>query len=170
MASGPISSVAQSCPTLWDSMDCSTPGHPVPFHLLEFTQVHVYWISGAIQPSHPLLVIRSHHFVANRWRNNRNSDRLYFGGSKVTTDGDCSHEIKRYLVLGRKAMTTIDSILKSKHITLLTNICLVKSIAFPVVIYGCESWTIKKAESQWTDVFELWCWRRLLRVSWIART
>ena len=90
--------------------------------------------------------------------------------SKITADGDCSHEIKRHLFLGRKAMTNLDSILKSRHITLLTKICLVKAIIFPIVTYGCESWIIKKAESQRIDAFELRCWRRLLSVPWIART
>ena len=92
-----------------------------------------------------------------------------FGGSKITADGDCSHEIKRLLLLGRKAMTNLDSILKSRDITLPTKICLVKAMVFPVVMYGCESWTVKKAECQRIDVFELWCRRRLLRVPWTAR-
>ena len=107
--------------------------------------------------------------MANRRGNNGNSDRLYFGGSKITADGDCSHEIKRLLLLGRKAMTNLDSIFQSRDITLPTKVCLVKALVFPVVMYGCESWTIKKAECQRTDDFELWCWRRLLRVPWIAR-
>ena len=89
--------------------------------------------------------------------------------SKITADGDCSHEIKRHLLLGRKVMTNVDSILKSRDITLSTKICLVKAMVFPVVLYGCESWTIKKAEGQRINAFELWCWRRLLRVPWIAR-
>ena len=92
-----------------------------------------------------------------------------FLGSKITADGDCSHEIKRRLLLGRKVMTNLDSILKSRDITLPTNICLVKAMVFPVVMYGCESRAIKKAEHQRTDAFELWCWRRLLRVPWTAR-
>ena len=92
-----------------------------------------------------------------------------FLGSKITADGDCSHEIKRHLLLGRKVMTNLDSILKSRDITLSTKFCLVKAMVFPVVIYGCESWTIKKAEHRRTDAFELWCWRRLLRVPWTAR-
>ena len=91
-----------------------------------------------------------------------------FGGSKITSDGDCSHEIKRCLLFGRKVMTNINSILKSRDITLPANVCLVKAMAFPVVIYGCECWTIKKAECQRIDAFELWCWRRLLRVPWTA--
>ena len=92
-----------------------------------------------------------------------------FLGSKITADGDCSHEIKRHLLLRRKAMTNLDSILKSRDITLLTNVCLIKVMFSPVVTYGCERWTIKKAEHRRTDAFELWCWRRLLRVPWTAR-
>ena len=95
-------------------------------------------------------------------------DFIFFG-SKITADGDCSHEIKRQLLLGRKAMTNLDSILKIRDITLPKKVHLVKAMFFPVVIYGCESWTIKKAERQRIDTFELWCWRRLLRVPWIAR-
>ena len=94
---------------------------------------------------------------------------LILGGSKITADGDCSHEIKRCLLLGRKAVANLDSILKSRDITLTTNVCLVKVMVFPVVMYGYESWTIKKAECQRTDAFKLWCWRRLLRVPWTAR-
>ena len=94
---------------------------------------------------------------------------LIFLGFKITADGDCSHEIKRCLLLGRKAMTNVDSILKSRDITLPTKVRLVKAMVFPVVMYGYESWTIKKAECQRTDAFELWCWRRLLRVPWTAR-
>ena len=94
---------------------------------------------------------------------------LFFLGSKITADGDCSHEIKRHLLLGRKVMTSIDSILKSRDITLPTKIRLVKTMVFPVVTYGCESWTIKKAECRRIDAFELWCWRRLLRVPWPTR-
>ena len=92
------------------------------------------------------------------------------GGSKITADGDCSHEIKRHLLLGRKVMTNLDIILKSRDITLLTKVHLVKAMVFPVVMYGCESWTIKKAEHQRIDGFELWCWRRLLRAPWAARS
>ena len=96
---------------------------------------------------------------------------LFWGwGSKITADGDCSHEIKRRLILGRKVMTHLDSILKSRDITLPTKVRLVKAMVFPGVMYGCESWTIKKAECQRIDAFELWCWRRLLRVPWTART
>ena len=90
-------------------------------------------------------------------------------GSKITADGDCSHEIKRHLLLGRKVMTYLDSILKSRDITLPTKVHLVRAMVFPVVMHGCESWTIKKVESQRIDAFELWCWRRLLRVPWTAR-
>ena len=94
---------------------------------------------------------------------------LFWGGSKITADGDCSHEIKRHLLLGRKVMTNLNSILKSRDITLPTKVRLVKAMVFPVVMYGCESWTVKKAECRRTDAFELWCWRRLLRVPWTAR-
>ena len=103
--------------------------------------------------------------MGNSW----NSGWLYFLGSKITADGDCSHEIKGRLLLGRKVMTNLDSILKSRDITLSTKVCLVKAMVFPVVMYGCESWTIKKAERQRIDTFELWCWRRHLRVPWTAR-
>ena len=92
-----------------------------------------------------------------------------FLGSKITTDGDCSHEIKRRLLLGRKVMTNLDSVLITRDITLPTKVCLVKAMVFPVVMYRCENWTIKKAESQRIDVFELWCWRELLRIPWTAR-
>ena len=102
--------------------------------------------------------------MANRWGNNGNSDRLYFGGLLNHCRSDCTHEIKRCLLLGRKAMTNLDSILKSRDITLLAKVHLVKAMVFPVVTYGCESWTMKKAEHQRIDAFELWCWRRLLRV------
>ena len=95
--------------------------------------------------------------------------RFYFGGFKITADGDCSCEIKRHLLLERKAMTHLDSTLKSRHITLPTKVCLVKAMVFPVVMCGCESWTVKKAEHRRTDAFELWCWRRLLRVPWTPR-
>ena len=107
--------------------------------------------------------------MANRWRNTGKSERLYFLGSKITADGDCSREIKRRLLLGRKVMTNLDSIFKSGDITLLTNVCLVRVVVFPVVMYGCESWTVKEAECRRIDAFELCCWRRLLRVPWTAR-
>ena len=95
--------------------------------------------------------------------------QTFLGGYKITADDDCSHEIKRHLLLGRKAVTNLDSILKSRDITLPTKVCLVKAMVFPVVMYGCDSWTLKKAEHQRIAAFELWCWRRLLRVPWTAR-
>ena len=108
--------------------------------------------------------------MTNRWGNNENSDSLYLGGgSKITADGDCSHEIKRCLPLVRKVMTNLGSTLKSRDITLLIKVRLVKAMIFPVVMYGCESWTIKKADHRRIDAFELWFWRRLLRVPWTAR-
>ena len=110
--------------------------------------------------------IWSHHFMGNRWGNN---DRLIFLGSKIMADSNCSYEIKRHLLLGRKVMTKLNSILKNRDITLPTKVHIVKAMVFPVVMYGCESWTIKKAECQRIDAFELWCWRRLLKVPWTAR-
>ena len=107
--------------------------------------------------------------MGNRWGNSRNSVRLIFLGSKITADGDCSHESERHLLLGRKAMTNLESIFKSRDIILPTKVRLVNSLVFPVVMYGCECWTVKKAEHQRIDAFELWCWRRLLRVPWTAR-
>ena len=101
--------------------------------------------------------------------NSGNSDRLYFGGSKITADGDCSHEIKISFLLGRKVMTNLDSTLKSRDFTLPTKVRLATAMVFLVVMYGCESWSVKKAECQRIDVFELWCWRRFLRVPWTAR-
>ena len=96
------------------------------------------------------------------------TDFIFFG-SKITADGDCSHEVKRHLILGRKAMTNLDRILKSRDITLPIKVCLIKAMVFPAVMYGRESWTIKKAERRRIDAFELWCWRRLLRIPWTAR-
>ena len=108
--------------------------------------------------------------MGNRWGNNENGDRIcIFFGSKITADDNCSHEIKRCLLFGRKAMTNLNSILKSRDITLPTKVHLDKAMVFPVVICRCESWTIKKAECQRIDAFELWCWRGLLRVPWTAR-
>ena len=104
--------------------------------------------------------------MANRWGNNGNSDRLCFLGCKITADGDCSHAIKRCLLLGRKAIINLDSKLKNRDITLLTTVSLVRAMVFPVVMYGCESWTIRKAECQRVDALDLWCWRRL---PWTAR-
>ena len=106
--------------------------------------------------------------MGNRWGNSGNSGWLFLS-SKITAGGDCSHEIKRRLLLGRKAMTNLDSILTSRDITLSTKVHLVKAMVFPVVMYGYESWTVKKAERRRIDAFELWCWRRLLRVPWTAR-
>ena len=110
-----------------------------------------------------------HHFMANRWGNSGNSGWLYFLCSKITADDDFSHEIKRRLLFGRKVMTNLDSIFKSRDITLPTKVHLVKAMVFPVVLYECESWTVKKAERRRIDAFELWCWRRLLRVPWTTR-
>ena len=107
--------------------------------------------------------------MGNRWGNSGNSVRLYFLGSKITADGDCSHEIRRRLLLGRKVVTNLDSIFKSRDITLPTKVHLVKAMVFPLVMYGCESWTVRKAERRRINAFELWCWRRLLRVPWTAR-
>ena len=108
--------------------------------------------------------------MTNRWVSNGNVKKFIFLDSKITADGNCSPEIKSRLLLGRKAMTNIDSILKSRDITLPTKVRLVKAMVFPVVMYGCESWTLKKPERRRIDAFELWCWRRLLRVPWTARS
>ena len=107
--------------------------------------------------------------MGNRWGNSGYSFRLYFGGSKITADGDFSHKVKRHLLLGRKVMANLDSILKSRDITLPRKVSLVKAMVFPLVMYGCKSWMVKKAECRKIDAFELWCWRRLLRVPWTAR-
>ena len=114
--------------------------------------------------------IQSHHFMAYRWEKIETVTDFVFLGSKITADGDCSHEIKRCLLLGRKAMTILDSVLKSRDITLWTKVHIVKPIVFPVVMYGCECWTIKKTECQRSDALEMWCWRRLLGVHWTARS
>ena len=107
--------------------------------------------------------------MGNRWETVETLSDFISLGSKITVDGDCSHEIKRCLLLGRKVMTNLNSILKSRDIALPTKVCLVKAMFFPVVMYGCESWTVKKAKSRKIDAFEVWCWRRLLRVPWTAR-
>ena len=107
--------------------------------------------------------------MGNRWETVKTVPEFIFGGSKITADGDCSHDIKRRLVLGRKFITNLDSIFKSRDITLPTKVRLVKAMVFPVVMYGCESWTVKKAGRQRIDAFEVWCWRGLLRVPWTAR-
>ena len=140
-----FSSVTQSCPTLCHPMNRSMPGLPVHHHLPEFTQTPItsWQIDGETMET-----VRDFIFL----------------GSKTTADGDCSHEIKRHLLLEGKAMTNPDSILKSRDITLLIKVRLVKAMVFLVVMYGCESWTINKAEHRRIDAFELWCWRRLLRV------
>ena len=111
----------------------------------------------------------SHYFMANSGETMETGRDFIFLGSKITVDGDCSHKIKRHLFLGRKSMTNLDNVLKSRDITLPRKVCLVKAMVFPVVMYGCESWTIKKAECRRTDAFELWCWWRLLRVPWTTR-
>ena len=110
--------------------------------------------------------IWSHHFMENRWETVETVADFILGGSKITADDDCSHEIKTRLLLGRKVMTNLDSMTKSRDITLPTKVHLVKAMVFPVLMYGCESWTVKKAEHRRIDAFELWCWRRLLRVPW----
>ena len=106
--------------------------------------------------------------MANRWETMETVTDFILGGSKITADGDYSHEIERHLVLGRKIMTNLGSMLKTRDITLPTKVHLVKAVVFPVVMYGCKSWTVKKAECQRIDAFELWCWRKLLRVPWTA--
>ena len=107
--------------------------------------------------------------MANRWGRMETVTDFIFLGSKITVDADCSHEMKRHLLLGRKATTNLDSVLKSRDITLPTKVCVIKAIVFPVVLYRCENWTIKKTECQRIDAFELWFWRRLLRVPWTVR-
>ena len=107
--------------------------------------------------------------MANRWEIMEKVTDFIFLGFKITVDGDCSHEIKRHLLLGRKGVTNPDNILKSRDITLPTKVCIIRAMVFPVVTYGCEIWTVKKTECQRTDAFELWCWRRLLRIPWTAR-
>ena len=128
---------------------------------LEATFTYKYFypcFSGAHEQDHG---IQSHHFMANRRGNSGKVADFIFLGSKITADGDCNHEIKRHLLLGRKVMTNLNNILKSRDITLPTKVHLVKAMVFPVVMYGCKSWTIKKAEHRRVDVFELWCWKTL---------
>ena len=141
----PLVVVVQSLSCVWfcDPMNCSMPGFPVLHYIPEFAQTHVQF---------------------SQW-----CYLIIFRGSKITADGDCNHETKRCLLLGRKVMTNLDSIFKSRDITLLTKVHLIKAMVFPVVMYGCESWTVKKAERWRIDAFELWCWRRRLRVPWTAR-
>ena len=175
-------------------MDCSIPGFRVLHYLLEFAQTYVPWVGDTIQssqplaPPSPLAVNLSQHqgffskesALCIRWPkywsfsfsispSNEYSGLISFRGLQITADGDYSHKTKRCLLLGRKVRTNLDSILKSRDITLLTKVHIVKAIVFRVVMYGCESWTIKKGEYQRIDAFELWCWRRLLRVPWTAR-
>ena len=139
--------VTQSCPTLSDPMDCSLPGSSV----LGIFQARVLeW--GAI-----VFSVRSHNSMANRWETVETMSDFIFLGFKITEDGECRQEIKRHLLLGRKVTANIDSIFKSKDITLPTKVHLVKTMVFPVVMYGCESWTVKKAEHRRIDAFELWC-------------
>ena len=113
--------------------------------------------------------MQTHYFIANTGEEVEIVTDFLFLGSKITADGDCSHEIRRQLLLGRKAMTNPESVLKSRNIPLLIKVCIVKAMVFPGVIFGCESWTVKKAEHQRIDAFELWCWKRLLKVPWTAR-
>ena len=189
-----FSSVAQSCPTLCNPMDCSTPGFPVHHQLLEFTQTHVHWVSDAIHSSHPLsspspafnlsqhqglfkwvssshqvaeiLEFQLQHQMKKKWKQ---WQILFSWAPKSLQTMTAMMKLKdASLLLGIKAITNLDSILKSRDVTLLTKVLMVKVMVFPVVIYGCESWTIKKAECQRTDAFEQWCWRRLLRFSWTA--
>ena len=116
------------------------------------------------------VLIQFHHFMRGDTGGKvEAATDFIFLGSKITADGDCSHKIERHLLLGRKALTNLDSVLKSRDITLLTKVCIVKAMVFPVVMYGCERWTIKKSECWRTDAFKLWCWRRLLRVLWTVK-
>ena len=179
-------------------MDCSTPGLPVHHQLPEFTQTHVHRVGDAIQPSHPLSsplllpsvphsirVFSNESALCMRWPkywsfsfiinpSNEHPGLISFRMDwldllAVQGTQESCHEIKRCLLLGRKVMTNLDSILKSRDITLPTKVRLVKAMVFPVVMYGCKSWTVKKAEHQKIDAFELWCWKRLLGVTWTAR-
>ena len=175
-------------------MDYSPPGSSGHHQLPELAQTHVNRVGDAIQPSHPLLspsppafhlsqhqvfsiesvlCIRWPKYYTTSWEIDGETvetvSDFIFLGSKITTDGDCSHEIKRCLLLGRKVMTNLDSIFKSRDITLPTKVRLVKAMVFPMVMYGCEIWIMKKVECWRIDAFALWCWRRLLRVPWIAR-
>ena len=151
--------VTQSGPTLCDPMDCSPPGSPVHGILLAKMLEWVVISYSTAEMWHPIGSLGNQVYDLVLW--------LFWGASKITADGDCSHEIKRRLLLGRKVMTNLHSILKSRDTTLPTKVHLVKAVVFPVVMYGCESWTIKKAEHR-IDAFELWCWRRLLRVPWTS--
>ena len=152
-----FSSVAQSCPTLCDPMDRSTPGLPVHHQLPEFTQAHVHWVGDAIQPSHPLSSPSPPAFSSSQHQSLFQWVSSLHQVAKGLALQLCSHEIKRRLLLGRKVMTNLDSILKSRDIRDITKVHLVKAMVFPVVMYGCESWTIQKAEHRRIHAFELWC-------------
>ena len=163
----------QSCPALCSSIDGSPPGSSVPGILQART---LEWVAISFSSAWKWKVkvksLRHVHGIFQarvlEWGAIAFSDFI-LGGSKIAADGDCSHEIKWCLLLGRKVMTNLESILKRRDITLPTKVRLVKAMVFPVIMYGCESWTIKKAECQRIDAFELWCWRRLLIVPWTAR-
>ena len=168
----------QSCPTLCDPIDSSPPGSPVPGILQARTPEWVaISFSNTCEWKVKVKSLSRVRLLATPWTAAYQAP-LYMGFSRQEywsgvplpfPAGDCSHEIKRCLLLGRKAMTNLDSMLKSRDVILPTMVCLVKAVVFPVVMYGCESWTIKKAEHRRTDAFELWCWRRLLRVPWTER-
>src|SRR5574342_553026 len=169
--------VAQSCPILSDPMDCSLSGssiHGIFPGKSTGVGCHCLLLSEKVGLK---LNIQKMKIMASgpitSWEIDGETvetvSDFIFLGSKITADGECSHEIKRRLLLGRKVMTNLDSILKSRDITLPTKVCLVKAMVFSMVTYGCESWTVKKAECQRIDAFALWCWRRLLRVPWTAR-
>ena len=148
--------VTQSGSTLCDPVDCSPPSSPV--HGIVLAKM-LEWVVISFSTAEmwcPIGSLGNQVYDLDIW--------LFLGGSKITVDGDCIHEIKRRILLGRKVMTNLDSIFKSRDITLPTKVPLVKATVFPVVMYGCESWTVKKAERQRIDAFELWCWRRLLKV------
>ena len=158
----------------WSGLPFPSPRYPFTIHniwlfsqriLRLITRCSETGIKDLLCP-YSFTAFKKNFAMANRWGNSRN---FILGSSKIIADGDCSHEIKRRLLLGKKVMTNLDSIFKSRDITLPTKVCLVKAMVFPVVMYGCESWTIKKAECRRIDAFELWCWRRLLRVPWTAR-
>ena len=153
--------VTQSCLTLYNPMYCSPWNSPGKDTRLGSHSL----LYGFFTPRDRTRVS----CIANRWGKMERVADFIFLGSKITADGDCSHEIERRLLLGRKAVTNLDSILKSRDLTLPTKIHLVKAMVFPVATYGCESWTIKKAEHQRTEAFQLWRWKRLLRVPWTAR-
>ena len=154
--------------SLWESSSLSKTKKPLQCSILP-TSLHIPPTSYSLYSFMPFLFIHVSE-SPTKWRTpwTQVADFIFLG-SKITADGDCSHEIKRRLLLGRKVMTNLDSILKSRDITLPTKVHLVKAMVFPAVMYGCESWTVKKAESQRIDTFELWCWRRFLWVPWTAR-